>query len=98
MIAPISSALKWHSHEVTKMHANPLFACTKRRVFLFDVPGEKKVIFSGVRDGGADRALNKIVNPKANRILTCGLSLTRAEPHEKKHQYHNKGTRCQEIE
>ncbi len=33
MIAPISSALKWHSHEVTKMHANPLFACTKRRVF-----------------------------------------------------------------
>ncbi len=57
------------------MHANPLFACTKRRVFLFGIrgtPGEKKVIFSGVRDGGADRALNKIVNPKANRILTCG--------------------------
>ncbi len=66
MIAPISSALKWHSHEVTKMHANPLFACTKRRVFLFGVrgtPGEKKVIFSGVRDDGADRALNKIINP-----------------------------------
>ncbi len=28
MIAHIISALKWHSHEVTKMHANPLFACT----------------------------------------------------------------------